>query len=411
MALTRRGGPVELDAGYSVEIDAVDEAGWRRILAAFRDASIYQTWPYEEVRAGRSNISHLVLRKDGEAVAAAQARLMTLPLIGAGIAYVRWGPLWRRGAHEADTEAFRQAVRALRNEYACRRGLVVRLRPRLFREVHSHFASILSAEGYARDLGVMERTLRLDLTKSTEELRKGMRPHWRRYLKVAEKNDLEVVEGSADALFEAFIGIYRELVRRKSFAEPNDIREFRAIQQRLPADQKMMILLCKAQGRLCAGLICSAIGDTALYLFGATSDAGLKSRGSYLLHWRLIERLKSAGIATYDLHGINPQTNPGTYKFKADLCGSNGEDVHFLGQFDSCTSALSRGCVTLGDRLRGAMRTLAGKAARGRIDGPADARDPRLATGNKEYPKRLGTNTGGRGPFGSVLSGSSRSCF
>jgi len=374
MAFTTRGGPVALDPGYSAEIDAVDEAGWRRILAAFRDASIYQTWPYDEVRAGRNNISHLVLRKDGEAVAAAQARLMTLPLIGAGIAYVRWGPLWRRGSHETDAEPFRQAVRALRNEYACRRGLLVRLRPRLFKEIDPHFASILSAEGYAPDLKVVERTLRLDLTKSTEELRKGMRPHWRRYLKVAEKNDLEVVEGSADALFEAFIGIYRELVRRKSFAEPNDIREFRMIQQRLPADQKMMILLCKAEGKLCAGLVCSAIGDTALYLFGATSDAGLKSRGSYLLHWRLIERLKSAGIATYDLHGINPEANPGTYKFKADLCGNNGQDVHFLGQFDTCTSRLSHGCVALGDQLRRAVRTLKESKAQSRAKDPATAR-------------------------------------
>jgi hypothetical protein len=191
-----------------------------------------------------------------------------------------------------------------------------------------------------------------------------MRPHWHRYLKVAERNNLEIVEGFTDDLFEEFIGIYRELVSRKAFTEPNDIREFRLIQRRLPQNLKMKILLCKADGRLCAGLICSAIGDTAIYLYGATSNAGLKSRGSYLLHWRLIEWLKENGIATYDLHGINPTTNPGTYKFKADLCGSNGQDVHFLGQYDSCTSLLSYGCVALGDRLRQAAGALKGDRAR-----------------------------------------------
>jgi lipid II:glycine glycyltransferase (peptidoglycan interpeptide bridge formation enzyme) len=178
-----------------------------------------------------------------------------------------------------------------------------------------------------------------------------MRPHWRRSLRQAERNGLEIVEGSADALFGEFVGIFRELVSRKGF-RPNNIREFRSIQKRLPGNLKMRILLCRRDGKLCSGLICSTVGDTAVYLFGATSNAGLSSKGSYLLHWRLIERLKDAGVTTYDLHGINPVKNPGTYKFKADLCGSNGQDVQFLGQFDSCTSVSSYACVALGDRLR-----------------------------------------------------------
>ena len=206
----------ELGPGYSVEIDAVDEACWHRILEEFNDANIYQTWSYDEVRGGRENISHVVLKKDGEAVAVAQARIVKLPFIGAGIAYVRWGPLWRRRSSAPDADSFRQAIRALRNEYACKRGLVLRLRPMLFREVSSDFASILAEEGYSAGPEASERTLRLDLTKTAEELRKGMRPHWRRYLKVAEKSDLEIVEGSADALFEEFITIYSELVEPES---------------------------------------------------------------------------------------------------------------------------------------------------------------------------------------------------
>jgi lipid II:glycine glycyltransferase (peptidoglycan interpeptide bridge formation enzyme) len=351
MPFSNRRRPRELDPSYSVEIDAVDEARWHRILEEFDDASLYQTWSYDEIRGGRQNLSHLVLRKDGEIVAAAQARLVKLPFIGAGIAYVRWGPLWRRKGREPDAHSFQQAVRALRNEYACKRSLVLRLRPALFRETSSDLQCALAEEGYCAGTGPLDRTLLLDLTKSTEELRKSMRPHWRRSLRMAERNRLEVVEGSADALFKDFIGIYRELVIRKAF-RPTNISEFRSIQKRLPTNLKMRVLLCKEGGRLCSGLICSAIGDTAVYLYGATSNAGLRSKGSYLLHWRLIEWLKEAGVTTYDLHGINPVTNPGTYKFKADMCGSNGQDVQFLGQFDSYTSVLSYACVALGDRLR-----------------------------------------------------------
>lgn len=363
--------PRELASGYSVEIDAVDDMRWHRILEEFKDANIYQTWSYDLVRGGRANVSHVVLKKDGEAIAAAQSRIVKVPLVGAGIAYVRWGPLWRRRSLEPDADVFRQAIRALRNEYACRRGLVLRLRPLLFREVSSHFASIMAEEGYCAGAEAPDRTLRLDLTKTTEELRKGMRPHWRRYLKVAEKSDLEIVEGSDEALFDEFVGIYRELVNRKAFAEPNDIREFRSIQELLPQNLKMKVLLCRADGKLCSGLICSAIGDTAIYLYGATSNAGLKSRGSYLLHWKLIEWLKETGITTYDLHGINPATNPGTYKFKLDLCGNNGQDVHFLGQFDAHTSLLSHNCVALGDRLRRMVRIFKKRKAHKPVGDPA----------------------------------------
>jgi hypothetical protein len=353
----------ELDPGYSVAVDRLDETSWCQIIGRFEDANIYQTWTYDEVRCGRSNISHLLLKRAGEVVAAAQSRIVKVPLVKAGIAYVRWGPLWRRTDETADPEIFRQAIRALRYEYCHKRGLVLRLYPVLFQESGSGFASILAEEGFGKSAGRPDRTLVLDTGKPIEELRSGLRPHWRRYLKVAEKNGLEIIEGSDDALFESFVGIYKEMVGRKKFSEPNDIREFRMIQRHLPEHLKMKILLCKAGGKLCAGLICSAVGKTGIYLFGATSNEGLKARGSYLLHWKLIEWLQQNGITNYDLHGINPETNPGTYKFKADLCGNNGSDLHFLGRFDTYSSVLSHSCVTIGDALRARYQELRKKMA------------------------------------------------
>jgi lipid II:glycine glycyltransferase (peptidoglycan interpeptide bridge formation enzyme) len=240
---------------------------------------------------------------------------------------------------------------------------VLRLYPALFQDANSCIAAILIEEGFTSGAGPRDRTLLLDVSRPLEDLRNGLRPHWHRYLKVAEKNGLEIIEGSDDTLFEEFVGIYKELLGRKGFAEPNDIREFRAIQDRLPRKFKMKIMLCKTGGKLCAGLVCSAIGKTGIYLFGATSNFGMKSRGSYLLHWRLIEWLKESGVTTYDLHGINPVANAGTYKFKADLCGSNGKDVTFLGAFDSHINLLSYACVAGGDSVRNVYRRLRKKAA------------------------------------------------
>jgi len=347
----------ELGPGYVAEVDSVDEAVWSGLLDQFEDANLYQTWSYDEVRAGRANISQLVLKKDGVVVAVAQARIMKLPVVNAGVAYVRWGPIWRRDS-ESSPENFRQALRALRNEYACKRGLVLRVYPIVFDDDKTGLAAILAEEGFSTQQEKPDRTLLLNIAPPLEILRKGLRQHWSRYLKVAEKNvELKIEEGTDDKYFETFIKMYRELLDRKAFAEPNDINEYRRMQSSLPEKFKMKVMLCMSEGEPCAGLICTAIGKTGIYLFGATSNAGLKKRGAYLLHWKMIEWLKSKGFTTYDLHGINPVTNPGTYKFKADLCGENGRDVYFIGRFDSYTSVVSSSFVSGGDKLRAMVRS------------------------------------------------------
>jgi hypothetical protein len=349
----------QLAQGYSSEIDAVDEPTWHRLLLEFDDANIYQTWSYAAVMSGRRNMSHLILRKDGEIVAIAQARMARLPVIKVGIAYVMWGPLWRRGAGKDDGEIFRQAIRALRAEYVCKRGLALRLFPMLFNLDSPYFLDILKEEGFSSaGLESRSRTILMDLTPPLEDLRAGMKPHWKRELKAAERCGLEFADGSDEAQFKTFIDIYREMVSRKHFVEPNDINKFRMIQAQLPEPLKMKVLLCRSSENVCAGVICSSIGKRAMYLFGATSNAGMKRRGSYFLQWKLIEQLKKDGITVYDLNGINPERNPGTYKFKNDLGGANGRDAYFLGRFDSHGSLLSHLCVQVGDQLRSSHRSL-----------------------------------------------------
>jgi lipid II:glycine glycyltransferase (peptidoglycan interpeptide bridge formation enzyme) len=342
----------ELAPHFTSEVDTVTERDWQERLQEFDDANIYQTWPYAEVSWGPGNTSHLVLKKEGRTVALAQVRVLKIPFVNIGIAYARWGPIWRRST-EADEDVFRQAVRALRNEFTCKRSLVLRLFPALFDDDLLCYSAILKEEGFSVLRGVSaNRTILMDLSPSLEGLREGMLPHWKRELKIAERKQLQVIEGDQDELFGAFIEIYREMVSRKQFVEPNDINHFRLIQARLPKKLKMRIMLCKSGDDICSGLICSAIGNTAIYLFGSTSNRGMKSNGSYLLHWKLLETLKQQQIAVYNLNGINPARNPGTYKFKRDLAGSNGRDVRFVGRFESHPGNLGEFCVKSTESLR-----------------------------------------------------------
>ena len=94
--------------------------------------------------------------------------------------------------------------------------------------------------------------------------------------------------------------------------------------------------------------------------------------------------MKETGIATYDLHGINPVTNPGTYKFKADLCGTNGQDVHFFQPFEAYDSMLSYGCVTLGERLKHMLRPSRASGGHGSepVEAPGSNAAPLVAAGS-----------------------------
>ncbi len=349
--------PRGLDAGYTSEVDTVDAVAWHQALREFTDANIYQTWPYAEVMSGRYNMSHVILRKNGTVAAVAQARIARIPVLNAGIAYVLWGPLWQRRGAAEDVAVFRQMVRAMRAEYVRKRGLNLRLFPVLFDRQASLFLPLLEEEGFLIEQSrSRSRTILMDVTPSMEELREGMKAHWKRELKVAEKGRLEILEGSGEAQLTDFIEIYREMVARKHFVEPNDINKFRLIQARLPEDMKMKVLLCRSDEGICAGIITSAIGKMAVYLFGATSNAGMKSRGSYLLQWKSLAKFKQGGVTVYDLNGINPENNPGSYKFKSDLAGKYGTDAFFLGRFDAPGSLLSRVCIQGGDMVRAKIR-------------------------------------------------------
>jgi lipid II:glycine glycyltransferase (peptidoglycan interpeptide bridge formation enzyme) len=136
-----------------------------------------------------------------------------------------------------------------------------------------------------------------------------------------------------------------------------DIEEFARIQLALPDHLKMQIFLCRRDNQVLNALVVTHIGDMPIYLLGATSDEGMKSKGAYLLQWRAMQWLKERGAAWYDLGGINPETNPGVYEFKK---GFSGQEAHYFGCFECSGSGVSSALVRAGEYL--ALRHSNGKA-------------------------------------------------
>ena len=337
---------------FTVEVDSISEPEWNSLLGRFADASIYQTWAYGAVCLGEKQFSHLVLKRGANIVAAAQLWIVRVPILNCGIAYLRWGPLWRLRGEPVDPGLFNDMLASLRVEYVDRRGLLLRLLPAEFREDiwASEISSCLQRQGLDLENKINPyHTSRLDVSQPLETVRKGLNSRWRNYLRAAEKSGYTVLQGTADELYDQFSVLYREMMARKRFDTTVDIEEFRQIQKRLPESLKMQVFVCTADGQPQNSLVVSALGDSAIYLLAATGNAGLNGRGAYLLQWRAIEWLHQQGIRWYDTGGLNQEKNPGGYQFKSGL---GGQEVSHLGRFELRENWLSAAATRVGERSR-----------------------------------------------------------
>lgn len=347
---------------YSVEFDTVSSEDWDKIIQNFADGNLYQTWSHDAARFGKDKSSHFILKQSSEIIAAAQIRIIRFPIIGLGAAYVFWGPMWQLRNGSADPHILKIALRELRKEYVVNRRLSLRIFPALYDNNSDQIFEFLKEEGYTLNSQKgRSRTLLLDLNPPIEDIRKNFNQKWRNGLNKAERNNLEVIEGTEDTLFDEFIKLYKSLLQRKRFREPNDIRQFKLIQCSLPAKLKMRVFICRSGQIASAGAIFSNIGETGLYLFGATNEQGLSNKGSYLLQWRGIQWLKKTGCKRYNLNGINPKKNPGGYHFKAGIAGKKGIDVHYLGIFECYINGLTAALGKTADALNPYIRRIIAK--------------------------------------------------
>ena len=334
------------------------------MLDLFDDANLYQTWSYGGVRWGEKNLSHLVLKRGGEILGMAQLRIIRPTRFKFGMAYLRWGPLCERRARPIDPAVAMQMARALEEEYVGKRKLFLRVLPNAFAGTRRATALQAAFSRFTSEPLVADNTYRtflVDLSPSIEELRRKLDPKWRNKLAGAEKNNLKVVwatgrEGWSDA-YQTFCLLYNQMRRRKTFETSVDVEEFGRIQQDLPEPHRMRVLICEDGGVPVAGLVASAMGDSAIYLLGATSDEGLKSKGAYLLQWTMMKWLKEQGVRWYDLGGIDPEVNPGVYNFKR---GFSGVDVTQLSPLVACNSVISSAIVRAGLAVRRTVRVYKG---------------------------------------------------
>jgi len=325
-----------------VQVDGQTAESWDRTLLQLADANIYQTWAYGAVRWGEAHLSHLVIRREGKVLAAAQLRLVRVPLIPSGVAYLRWGPMCQKNREPLDPAVVGAMVSQLRQEYVKRRGLALCIIPNAF--AGSDRAAVYQdafAESGLHPEPVLGhyRTVVVDLDPAPEYLRKRLDPKWRNHLNRSEKNGLVLDVSDAAEAYREFLRLYEAMRARKQFDTSVDVHQFARIHEQLSGSARLQIFLARKDGEAVGALVCSLLGDTAIYPLGATNEKAKLLQAATFLQWRAMMWLKERGARRYDLGGIDPEANPGGYRFKTGL---GGVEATQLSSYVAAAGAVSR---------------------------------------------------------------------
>lgn len=335
---------------YTVLIDSVDPQQWEQYAGDFADYSIYQTWPYQQVRGekDRQQVSRFVIKDNaGQVTTMGHVRIKRVKPLGLAIGYVQWGPLLRRKNDSLDCTV--AALEKLREAYLGTEVNILRIVPNIFRdEAASKVTEMLEASGF-RIVPYIKpyHTMVLPLDLPNDEIFRKLHRSWKRGLEKGEQTDLEIKEGPDIKYFSILDRLYRTTVQRKGFKGLNP-EEFMRPQQMLSDREKMNIVVAYFKGEPVAAHATSHLGDTAVGTLAASSEKGLELGASYLVWWRTLLAAKSVGMKRYDLGGIDPKNNPTVYQFKQRM---GAHEVFHIGAFEAHTTTVIKNVWWMAERV------------------------------------------------------------
>jgi lipid II:glycine glycyltransferase (peptidoglycan interpeptide bridge formation enzyme) len=275
--------------------------------------------------------------------------------MGTGIAYVSGGPLVRATNHGVAGSRLATVLDALVREYVDRRRLVLRVAPAIGdaawngEQERRFLAAGFSASKHVRGYS----TVIVDIARPLGEVRASFHKKWRYHLGRAEKAGIAVVQGTDPAFFEDFRPLFDEVVTRKSFAVDLDAGFYAELQSAVPDGERLHLAIASIDDQPVAGVAASFLGDTAVYLLGASNQPGREANASYLLQWKTIEAAAARDLAWYDLGGIDPGGNPGVYRFKARM---GGAELSAPGPYEIAPSRLRAAAIRTAERVVRAAR-------------------------------------------------------
>lgn len=278
------------------------DAEWDAFVAAHPHGSLLQTtnWARLKSRFGWST-QRVWLRRDGRLVAGAQVLFRSVALGIIKLAYVPHGPLVDWGDDEQIGVLFNQIDQAA---YSRGAGLL-KLEPRLWQDEMppDEWQALYRRHGCVPSPDTIQppRTVVIDLRPSEEEILAAMKQKTRYNIRLAEKKGVTVRPGTA-----ADLAAFNQLMQVTGARDQFGIHQpayYRAAFE-IFAPDSAALWLAEYEGRPLAGVMVFAVGDSAAYLYGASSDEERQRMPAYAAQWAAMRWAKARGCASYDLWGV-----------------------------------------------------------------------------------------------------------
>ena len=269
-------------------MDQITPDIWEKFLKKHPQAHILQTSNWGQLKAS-FNWTPRYLRREN---IGAMVLFRRLPL-GMSVAYIPRGPVG-----EGNWSDFWPAVDALcQGENA----IFLRVEPDIWEPVDD---SLIERQlpGFVPSVQSTQppRTIMIDLSDPEEDLLMRMKSKTRYNIRLAARKDVVVEQSSDVALFHRMslttgarddFGIHSQSYYQRAY----DL---------FSAQGACALLIATYQDQPLAGLIAFARGDTAWYMYGASSNQERNRMPTYLLQWEGIRWAKNRGCKKYDLWGV-----------------------------------------------------------------------------------------------------------
>jgi len=312
-----------------------DQAAWDALVAAAPGGHVLQSWAWGDLKARFD--WHPCRLAAGPACA--QVLYRRLPGGLGTIAYVPKGPL----ADFSDGAAMRALLAAIRPLARQQRALCLKIEPN--REDDPALAERLRTMGFRPSPQAIQprRTLVVDLDAEPEAFLERMKQKTRYNIRLAARKGVTVRAGDEADLPE-FYRLMELTAARDRFGIHSRAYYETAHRLFVPAGSGCL-LLAEHEGQLLAGLVAFAFGDTACYMYGASSDEKRSLMPTYLLQWEAMLWARKQGCRAYDLWGVPDEEEEtleagfearsdglwGVYRFKR---GFGGRLVRTIGAWD-----------------------------------------------------------------------------
>jgi lipid II:glycine glycyltransferase (peptidoglycan interpeptide bridge formation enzyme) len=181
-------------------------------------------------------------------------------------------------------------------------------------------------------------TVIINLSASENEILAAMKSKWRYNISLAGKKGVQVNSCEAGAI-EKFYNLLKETAQRDGIAihSVDYYKTLFDICGTYPErDLSLRLYTASHESDTLAAIVVLFLGETATYLYGASSNIKRNLMAPYALQWKAMRDAKSKGCIDYDLFGIPPDDNPnhpmfGLYQFKT---GFGGRIIHRPGSWD-----------------------------------------------------------------------------